>query len=63
VGPDGDFVSGAEQVAGHGVPHESQSEESKFGHEIGLYEIRRAWDKSAAESTAGQVPPGETERV
>ena len=28
VGPDGDFVSGAEEVAGHGVPHEAESEES-----------------------------------
>src|ERR1035437_3236135 len=28
VGPDGDFVSGAEEVAGHGVPHESESEKS-----------------------------------
>ncbi len=28
VGPDGDFVSGAEEVAGHGVAHESKSEKS-----------------------------------
>ncbi len=28
VGPDGDFVSGAEEVAGHGVAHEAESEKS-----------------------------------
>ncbi len=37
MGPQRDFVAGAEEVARHGVAHQAQSEKAKFCHRDGLY--------------------------
>ena len=58
--PERDLVSGAEKVAGHGVAHDAQSEESKICHKPGLYYAknpRKVATTSECVTTPARIPP------